>query len=252
MGRRVAICGCCVSRDTIAFAENKNIQAGCFIHFNSPLSLACENILNNLDITQEDLINCTPFLGRVFYADWMKNSFKLLTDAHAEWCVIDMGHIRYDLLEIIRKSDGCKTYITYSREATENIEKVLMPALGEAFSAKKKSAIELSDNELNDFFGRFCEKLLRIFAPDKIILQEIYLCEFWKDSNGYVNAFDQNFLHINAFMTKCHKIIKRIIPQCKIIPFPKFVLCDQNHIWGGIAFIMNTCITSMHMNVWKR
>lgn len=95
--KKVAICGCCVSRDTIAFADNKNIQAGWFIHFNSPLSLACDNILSNLDIIQEELINCTPFLRRVFYADWIKKSFQFLKNSNTEWCVIDIGHVRYDL-----------------------------------------------------------------------------------------------------------------------------------------------------------
>ena len=45
--KKIAVCGCCVSRDTIAFAADNDIKTVCFIHFNSPLSLACDNVLKN-------------------------------------------------------------------------------------------------------------------------------------------------------------------------------------------------------------
>lgn len=64
--KKIAVCGCCVSRDTIAFSADNDIKTVCFIHFNSPLSLACDNVLEELKITQDSLINCTPFLQEFF------------------------------------------------------------------------------------------------------------------------------------------------------------------------------------------
>lgn len=230
--KKIAVCGCCVSRDTIAFSADNDIKTVCFIHFNSPLSLACDNVLEELKITQDSHINCTPFLQRVFYADWVKNSFPLLKNADAEWCVIDIGHIRYDLGEITRISDKAKTYITYSREATENINKVLIPALGGDYSIKMKSIYDFTDTELDSLLGRYCEKLLEIFPEEKIILQEVSLCECYKDVCGDINVFEQGFCRTNTFVEKCHKIIRSKIPGCKVIPFPDYVLCDENHVWG--------------------
>ena len=230
---KIAVCGCCVSRDTIAFAESKNIQTGCFIHFNSPLSLACDNVLDDLAVKQDDLINCSPFLKRVFHADWFKESFSLLKSANCKWCVIDIGHIRYDLGEITRKSDNAKSYITFSREASENIEKVLLPALGDRYSFQKKPILELSDPELRRLLESYCEKLLEIYSPENIILQEISLCELYKDANGGINVFEHSFYKVNNFINKCHRIIRSKIPECKVIPFPQYVLCDEEHVWGS-------------------
>ena len=226
------ICGCCVSRDTIEFSNDQQLGVSRFIHFSSPLALATDSVLDKDFVHEDELQGETQFLKRCIVTDWLKTAFEQLKATSSKWLLMDIGHIRYDLGKLTRKSDGASSYITYSREAKEDVDTFFGKEAHPEYLFEVIHHLSIPDNQLTELLKSFSDRILNIYKPENIILLETYLCEYYLDETEKLCVFESSNISEKIFFQKCHQMLKEMLAGCRVIKFPSAVMANERHKWN--------------------
>ena len=66
--------------------------------------------------------NLDVITSRNIFLDFYKKYFEYVGNNKSEWCIIDFGNIRHNLLKITRIHDGAYQYVTVSNESKKSVE----------------------------------------------------------------------------------------------------------------------------------
>lgn len=158
----INIYGCCVSRDSVAFRQDKYVVPR-YVQAISPLTVMCGEPLN-LKVedfsSYEDVHN---FTKRCICLDANKNAIDYLVGANADWLLFDVAELRRAVYLWQNAREG--VMLTKNSKLTRMLSVVEAYTDGETPS--EIQPYELSDKELAAAVERLCDEILKYFPQQK-------------------------------------------------------------------------------------
>lgn len=234
----INIYDCCVSRDSVAFRQDKYVVPR-YVQAISPLTVMCGEPLN-LKVedfsSYEDVHN---FTKRCICLDANKNAIDYLVGANADWLLFDVAELRRAVYLWQNAREG--VMLTKNSKLTRMLSVVEAYTDGETPS--EIQPYELSDKELAAAVERLCDEILKYFPQQKIILNEFYNVDTYLNADGELCSFseEEKALGIaqNKILKAANEVCKSKFKGCHIITMPFNNFADVKQRWGLSALHYN-------------
>ena len=224
--------GCCVSRDIFSMHKNDGgHQINQFVNEFSPF-FSFENGLeidydkyNNVDISSIS----SNFVKRCTYLDITKNIFNYIKKKNSDYLIVDTGAVRtgYVVFE-----NGITSYAGRISKKIIGymVEQGIFPSPYEYLNFDYMSLREVEIRTI-----KYCNELKKMYAVEKIILNEIQHGFLLVDrKNKKITTFSDAYelKKKNRLMSYVFEIMKRELKGCHVIQMLHNVMCDKYHYLG--------------------
>lgn len=219
----IDIFGSCVSRDLFEFEKTENFKIGNYVARESILSAVSAAV----EYDEENIQLQSVFQKRMVQLDLSSNGLDYLQEAKSDYFIIDLIDERFDLGQI------GNSFFTLSNEFV--LSKVIKP---ESYQVIKKDNkfFEHLEAIIYQSIDEFCDKILKIYTPNHIILHKAYMVNYYIDKNGETKKFPKQYLYsnkrINDILNKMYAYIEEKIPEAIVIDISDQFGADENHKWG--------------------
>lgn len=237
----VNICGSCILRDTFYYQgvygkeKDGGYRINRYVNFFSPLALGQPPIpiYDRAAYEAFDLkpFGLTNFFRRCRRLDCERSFMKYLNDP-ADFLLVDTVMFRFQPYQM--QVNGQKLICHGEhRPALEAMAKQgILPQLdAEVFSFES-----LSEEELHHRLQVYANQLKTVCPEERIILVETRHVFLQIDHANHVKSFSSTSQKIyrdgNRRMQKAFGILRELLPQAHLIPFPKQVLAETEHRLG--------------------
>lgn len=234
----INILGCCVSRDTFGFSENNGGYKIAKYTNQFDIFSACDKPID-VDKEQFDKCDCsdlmTRFVKRCLYLDLTKNIFNFIGEVKSDYLIIDVAAARLGTYSVGNTRVCAVPQRKRTLQRLQN--KGIIPS-DLALNVSKE--VYLPREQMADKVRLFADKVLEMYPPDRIILNEIknsyYYDEDVKDPKSKLSAFNElpQRKMQNDFCAEIFRLLEEMIPQAHVIRMPEYVACDKNH-WLHLA-----------------
>lgn len=212
----INIHGSCVSRDVFEYDDKHLFKVNEYIARNSLFSVISPPP-KFLDLAFFTANNA--WQQRMIFIDYNKLLFERLDENPSDFFLIDLIDERFSL----NKIEGSFITWTSVSEACLNLEKNLVHAM------------YFYDNAIKDPIGLYCERLLSLYAPHKIILYKAYFKYKYISAEGESKCFPQDkvkyYSRLNEHFSRCYDELSERL-NCIIIEMPKNAEASEIHKWG--------------------
>lgn len=228
------IFGSCLSRDVIEIQEEKKIVLQTYI--------ARESIISALSapvILEQDRLNLdSAFQRKMIIHDFHKDAFEIFTTKQSDYLLIDFIDERFPLAKVGH------SYVTYSNELMVSgylgVPKLIEWHKAVRFASRRDKACpdkwKIGKINIDKYVTNFCDKLLKIYRPDQIIVHEVYLSDTYISEEGVLCTFPKNHLKNNKLMNEKYEYLyhkfKEYIPNAHVINLSGDYVADEKHKWG--------------------
>lgn len=229
MGEKISfnILGCCVLRDIFGMQEaDGGYTVNRYVQIPSPVSCVTPSPLI-AQPSDECFEGVSPFVKRCTVLELHKQVFDFLGGG-ADYLLVDAAEFRKNLYHF-KFNDG---WFTDSRK--DVFDKLIKTgALPDDYEIV--DPLDMDRGEVRDYIEAYCEKLLRLYEPDRIILCELKTVGFMAEGER-LSAFGNASLSVSAKMNErmalAFSYMKHFLRGCHIIEFPENVYADACHKWG--------------------
>lgn len=225
----VNVWGCCVSRDSVAFRQNKYVVPR-YVQVISPLTVMSGK---PLDLKIEDFSaypNVHNFTKRCICLDANKNAIDYLVADKGTWLLFDIAEIRRTVyfwpeadIVLTKNSKLCQMLDVLAGFTNGEIPSEIYPS-------------KLSDEELTAAVEKLCDKFLEHFPPQNIILNEFYNVDTYLNANNELQEFSETEKGCSRLQNKvlklANEVCKRKFKGCHIITMPANNFADEKQRWG--------------------
>lgn len=212
----INIHGSCVSRDIFEYDDRHLFKVNEYIARNSIFSVM-SSTPEPLDISFFKARNA--WQQRMTYIDYNKLLFKRFSENPSVYFLIDLIDERFSLNKI---KDSRMTWSPAAEECL-NWEKDLVHAMS------------FSDDVVKNTIEHYCDQVLSIYKPERIILYKAFFqYEYLSKSNEVIN-FPQDrieyYQQLNEHFRRCYAELDRQL-NCITIEMPNGAKAYEAHKWG--------------------
>lgn len=200
--------------------------------------------LPKLNIDRNTITEGTAYLKRNIWYDLTKTNLSKILESDSEWFIFDLITERFPIMEfIIDQQTG------FATKSPEFVQNYLKWVSDKTFKHIRK----VRDYFLDDLFEEldyensiknFCDKIIERFGQNKIILNEVYLSEYYLAKNNEIKMFNSDGAHkiifahnqpdiVNKFLRKLYSLFRKYLPSAYYISMPNYSYSDENH-WFGL------------------
>lgn len=225
----VSIFGSCVSRDILEYSAACEITLDLYFARQSIISAVADKI----PLSYEEIHLQSNFQKKQIFYDYNKNAFEMLQENLSEYLLIDLVDERFPLI----KTEG--SYVTRSVSLLESgIINGNEPII------EKKEYVDTCGNisyqvegiDVRVYLDRFCDRILKIYKSQNIILHVVRGAEYYYDENKTIKRFEPNivgyFKKLNKMWTFMYDYLFQKMNGCIRIDISPGYLADEKHKWG--------------------
>lgn len=225
----INIWGCCVSRDSVAFRQNKYVVPR-FIQGISPFTaFDGKKILLTIEEFSE-YPQVHNFSKKCICHDASKSAVEYVKEGRADWVLFDISEIRRSIY--IWKDSG--VLLTKNSKLSQMID-----VLNAYFGGETPSEISpflFSEASLRVAVEKLCDAFLKHFPTERIIFHEFYNVDCYLDEENILREFSvlqraENEKQ-NVLIKKAAEICKKKFSGCHIIRMPDKTFADCRNRWG--------------------
>ena len=221
--QNTSIFGSCVTRDLFELDENNFLTLKSYIARQSILSSVSPAIPCN----KEDINLKSNFQKMAVYNDLAKNTFNILENDKSEYLIIDLIDERFALIQHKNTILTASPYLVDSNYFNEiNYSQIEKRANGYFFNNKN----------IDIFLDMFCQNILKIYAPPKIILHKGYMLDKYINKKNKIKKFDINYQknnkRVNDKINYMYDYIETKLQCGLVVNFCKKFYASENHKWG--------------------
>ena len=221
---RVAILGCCASREMFNYTNKFEVRATVY---SSIISL----FENKINASMDDCKTVADsfFQARNTYFDFNKLTFQYLNEVNsrADYLIIDFAETVSDYYFVHVQENG----IEYETKITANqYVKNLLLKLGYKFDKMSSR-----DIDINQIVQKLFESIFSIYPKERVILNKVSFSKFYQDSNYGIFRFEQHYRmeprnldKVRAFESEAAKYV---LPE-NILESFDYCLSDKQHKYG--------------------
>ena len=225
----VSIFGSCVSRDMLESDPARNLTLDLYFARSSIISAVSDKVA--LDYEKINLQS--SFQKRQIYYDFNKSAMNMLQDKRSDYLMIDLVDERFPLIKI---AGG---YVTRSGTLLESgiiSESEPIIEKEEYVDVHGEHSYRVEGVDVREYLDKFCDRILRIYNPEKIILHVVRGAEFYYDENREVQKFEPNiagyFKKLNKMWSFMYEYLSTKMAGCMYIDISSGFLADEKHVWG--------------------
>lgn len=222
----VSIYGSCVTRDLFEYDKSENLELKQYIARQSIISAVSAPI----DLEENQIKLNSNFQKRMVLMDLKKNCFENLKENRSDYLIIDLIDERFPLL--FYKNSYC----TASNEALHGIEQLKDLPVKQKIIYKGLLSIKDESLDCNSIIREFCERIMRIYKPDEIILHRALFVDKYINKSGDIVSFSKNYLidnkTKNQVLEYMYDLLVNFIPGIHIINEMPQTVASENHKWG--------------------
>ena len=172
----VDIFGSCVSRDLLEVNKEKNFKLGTYVARESLISA----LSTPISYDKNDIKLSSPFQTRMLELDLSKEGLVALENQHSKYLILDLIDERFDLGKID------SSYFTMSGEFIDSkvLDKINYEVIKKNDSFEKKL-----DATIESYVEKFCERILKIYNPQNIILHKAFMVDHYIDKEKKIKKF---------------------------------------------------------------
>ena len=229
--KNVSIVGDRVSGDIFSKRQKKCIIDR-YVSFSNPLAFfsKCEKKRSMGELKEFD---GNDFSKRCHVIDFNKNTFDYLSEKQSDWLIFDISDVRMNML-----SQG-DNYFTMSDFITRNSD-ILREKYGEYTCIEVIDAdgnLLISEEECIKKIEEYCDEVLRIYTPEKIILNELYMVTHYKTKGGDAKLFRDisRIEATNRLLKKLYKVCEKKLQGCYVVKMPEYIFATEKPIEGVYA-----------------
>lgn len=218
----ISVFGSCVSRDVFEF--DANLSLGTYLARQSLISAVSPPV--SIDIHQIELDS--DFQRRQVCHDIAKTAFKELSEFGDGWLLLDFFEERHPLAMykdtiVTRSPEFCKSGLSADDAVPYEIGKGVNSVV--------------AGYPIDFWLDRFFQKIIAIFPSHRIILNRVYLTDYYKDENRAVLMFDQDVCaynkRINRKLDYLYNAVKAYFVNCTTIDLrAEGYTASATHRWG--------------------
>ncbi|KFX59696.1 hypothetical protein HYH39_09665 [Clostridium botulinum] len=236
----ISIFGSCVSRDLLEFDRNKKYDLKTYVARQSVISA----VSTPLKCEMESINLQSKFQKSMVYNDFTKETFEKFNNDLSEYLIIDLIDERFNIVDyngsILTLSNELKVTNFFCNNK-ENIydEKICKIKNWKIYKIKKKLfgySYMFKNNLLEKIMDEFCDKLMKIYDNNKIIIHKAYMVDKYIDKSGKIVSFPENHLlnntRINDRLKYMYNYLEEKLPNVFVIDICHNFRADENHKWG--------------------
>lgn len=229
----------CVSRDVFTLSEQNavsgNIEYKVIKYSNlvSPISIFSPSAIKNktdfLALEKEYLSSnkkIANFWFRCIQRELEKNAFDFIGSQKSDCLIIDNSFARFSYLEL----ENGSLVIDYERDYLNFLikNKIIYPI------KRRVLFRQFNLKTIEERIKRYSDTLLSLYNAEKIIIQhEIPAALKYDSKKNEIIPFEKSMIEIlRSQMEMVNFLTVKYLKTSPIIPAPKFIMCDFNHIWG--------------------
>ncbi|MDO5521298.1 MAG: DUF6270 domain-containing protein [bacterium] len=223
----INIHGSCVSRDIFNFDKEERFRVKKYVGRVSMVS----TYFPAIKYPEQDTNDTNgSWENRMLKIDAQKDLFNILSDK-GDYLVIDLMDELWDLMKVSK--DNTITCMTYSQVLRRS-------DMAEVLARGKNRRIihtnEMPEDLLEIYVHQYCRRILAIYSPEQIIINETYPVKKYLNTNNEVVFFEGDRLrkveeNINK-LEYFYKKLRHYFKGCHIIEMPKDAMACENHRWG--------------------
>ena len=189
--------------------------------FRQPIAGDFERLLD------ESIAYLKKFDQRTLKTEWKKETFNFMAQAKSDWCILDCGSLRWDILK-------------YCGEETAYISDIFPGLLGRF---KERGLIysdtelitlsQMPDEEFSFYMEKYIRNILNLYDEERIILIE-YKPAYYATNGVKISAFEYEKIEqwISNF-DRGFRYMRARLPKAHVIEFPEGAnIGDERHKWG--------------------
>jgi hypothetical protein len=220
--KTISIHGSCITRDTLAINENRNLKLKLYIARHCIISAISEAFNIKEDDKYINNIKST-FQKNMVLNDLNKTLFESLKSNKSDFLIIDLLDERFSIVDVMGK------YITYSNEFKSS-------NMHEYIGGNIIKKVDLDDELISNYMNVYIDKILEIYDEENIIINKVYHLDKYIDNYGNIVNFNDNILRVNKInnkvLDKHYYYLENRLKKSKFIDITKNYLADSNQKWG--------------------
>ena len=221
---KISIFGSCTTRDCFRLLPADAFELKSYIARQSVVSA----VSGPVPLDPASLCLTSPFQKKAVEQDFHKSAFDTLREDGSQWLIVDLIDERFPLA-VVQGS-----YVTGSPMALEG---GAIPQDTElSYKVGKDGDYFVKDHCVREDIERFCKELLRIYAPDRIILHQAYAVDRYWDKNGKLRPYGEAQLGtgrtLNSVLSYMYRMLRENLPQAHVIDCLDGWHGSETHAWG--------------------
>ena len=225
----LSIFGSYVSRDLLECEAACNLMLNLYFARSSIISAVSDKVT----LDYEEINLQSNFQRRQVYYDFNKSAINMLQDKRSDYLMIDLVDERFPLIKV------SGSYVTRSGTLLESSiisENEPIIEKEEYVDIHGEHSYRVEGVDVREYLDRFCDRILRIYKPEKIILHVVRGAEFYYDENREVQRFEPNiagyFKKLNKMWSFMYEYLSIKMAGCMCIDISSGFLADEKHVWG--------------------
>lgn len=217
--------GNCVSRDIFNYFTGGGVKVLQYSGFVNPISMFSDK--GEFEMKPEELKEFTgpDFYKRILCQDVNKTSFEYITESMADYIVVDLLGVRFDMLRKNNHYITCASPYIFNQKILERDYKL--------DTYDKIKFTDITEEEWIESLEKFCKLVLKYYPPGKIIFFEYFGAVDYLD-DGIIKKFDtykENYVKsYNALVCRLNQYALEKFSGCHVLRFPDNVCADKKNI----------------------
>lgn len=225
----VSIFGSCVSRDMLEYEAACDLTLDLYFARSSIISAVSDKVA--LDYEKINLQS--NFKKRQIYYDFNKYAINMFRDKTSDYLIIDLVDERFPLIKV------SGSYVTRSGALLESgiiSESEPIIEKEEYVDVHGEHSYRVEGIDVREYLDKFCDRILKIYKPEKIILHVVRGAEFYYDEHKEIQKFEPNiagyFKRLNKMWNFMYEYLSTKMAGCMCIDVSAAYLADEAHVWG--------------------
>lgn len=221
---KICIFGSCCTRDVFEYDEYDQFLLSTYI--------ARQSIISSIDkavpISMSEIALDSSFQQKQVYSDFNKTAFDQMKKFDDSWLIIDLVDERFDLLKI---GDGIVTNSDLLQSMRNYDDKKMIVK-----KVKETSYFIVNNIKIDSMIKQWCEKVLEIYPPARIIIHKVYCANKYINYLGQIKEFNSSMLQYIEATNELYKYMYNCMEcelnGCYVIDSSAGIIADQGHKWG--------------------
>ena len=166
------------------------------------------------------------YRSRITILDNNKTCFEYIGDKSSDYIVVDIADVR---LSVADYDGGSVSYTGFIISNLKEFERIY----GEV---SVRSYDEFSDDEWERCIRYYCRRILELYNPNQIILNEVMLQNEYVSKQGMISSFPtlrkQRTMRVNSLLNRLYHICEKELEGCHVLRMPQGVIADASHKFG--------------------
>ncbi len=227
----ISLIGCCAIRDIFGLHnDDGGYEIKRYVQCVSPVSaMANSPLLRPLTDSDDALFGgAAHFFGRCQKLELEKRVFDYVAEDPADYLVVDAAEFRRKLFYFPENDSWFSENYNLSSMFQGYCDAGLIPSEYEL-----RNPMELDLGFRKEILKEYCDRLLEMYVPERIILVEIKAGGHRQiDNEELCDDEEKTAAIFNERMSFSFDIVKECLCGAHVITFPQYVSIDPGHKWG--------------------